>query len=1433
MTMREGRIAQVNIRSAGGFLVADYIAGTTSILIDNADSYPELGGRVIIDTALYDYTSVDKTSGEMVLAAGLVADAEHGTQAVLFPIAEEKIATVKTFAPEEALSCRVPHALYDKIPDGIREVNDQEAVYVTNDKRGWYIADLIAKEPGIDGAYILPGTVTTGDTDPPAYAPGVSAIGALGSIFLRVDPIANADPVEYEWHLVPDAVTLPVAGDAATLLSSGPESQVLVRYLPGTTTPFTYGTTYLFRAFAKDDDGYGPVSDVTSASPVQITAPDVAVGSIGSTEIADGSVTTPKLVAGAVDADKIAANAVSAAAIAAGAVTADKIVSGAVTADKIAAGAVTANSLAALLVLATTIKVGTGNDFTIDPVNGLKIQLPNGGYISLPTSGSSAEFRKVILDATDLLVEDNFELRGASNRISGTLKMSTGVDNPTTGPSMTAIWPSADLTVAGSNGWRGLYDDGAGHWLTAVSGGTAGNSDASIKSIDKVTGAATTVSAATLGIDNTKYQIIDYTRLGAANYVMFGPYSGALVDYVVRQYDNAWAFVKEWKVPTITGRTPVVISNDAVDLFIGYKSNTGGDISIQVVQIPATGAATRTNLVPNPNMEADVSNWTLGPNTAFARSNTVGGQVGSYAGRISSVEQRTNMIPQPLVNVPTYGTTGWAAGSGTASLGVAGGYMRVTSAAGSFDRVYYANSPLYPIVAGQAYVVAYDYGGDTNRGGGTIGVLVRFFDGGGNIVGPSSNSMPVGAGRKTTGALTAPAGAVNMQLYMWGTAVGGTIGTFDIANVAVVKNGESSAAFSGDSGAGYYWTGAANGSTSVYHPAVDAYVYSPFMSVQAAKNYIASVYSRGSAANNIVAGINWYDSGNNYLSQNNPAGAADGTGGFTRFNSGVVAAPAGAAKAILVLYSMALPRGEYHYFDAVMFEQASALGAYFDGDTVVGGQRHAWLGTAGASASEESIMTTLFTTAASGTPLSNPPVNLWIGTADLGSKQFIFNSVGAMGIWDPAGARGATQTDREWAQVGAAPTIGLAWDGAKFRAMTYNALGGGSFTNSFYALGARVTAQSVSGRYSQYDSNATGGTHETAWSNAVAFSVPARQLLKVTTPEPQGAGGQDEPDRMRHYLQIGGAGNFYRQADITASPWSATYDAISTAGATATSLPDFTGLGNPGIIQAAKLDANGLPVWSLRGDGVIHMFPGEVRGFAGRSAPLGTLKCDGTSYLRSLFVQLFSAISFTRVTDAASHPAGINTIYLADTSDMAIGMQVEGTGIPNGSTITAIVANTQITISNNTTAAIAGATITIIPHGAADSTHFNVPDYRGRTLVGVDGTTEFAGIGTKFGAKTHTLVNGEMPVHSHGGGTGYVSSDHSHNLAGTNNFMRYLGSGGNVNTAFGGNNSQNGQAAYPSSGISANHWHGINNDGGGGAHNNVQPSAALNWIIAW
>ena len=110
--------------------------------------------------------------------------------------------------------------------------------------------------------------------------------------------------------------------------------------------------------------------------------------------------------------------------------------------------------------------------------------------------------------------------------------------------------------------------------------------------------------------------------------------------------------------------------------------------------------------------------------------------------------------------------------------------------------------------------------------------------------------------------------------------------------------------------------------------------------------------------------------------------------------------------------------------------------------------------------------------------------------------------------------------------------------------------------------------------------------------------------------------------------------------------------------------------------------------------------------------------------------------------------------------------------------------------------------------GAGDgSTTFNLPNIKGRSLVGVDpDDTDFNVVGATGGEKTHTLTIDEMPSHNHSVNTIYPFVNGGNRTAVANsNSNNVTGTAGDV----------------------------VLNAGGGQAHNNLSPYAAVNFIISY
>lgn len=133
-----------------------------------------------------------------------------------------------------------------------------------------------------------------------------------------------------------------------------------------------------------------------------------------------------------------------------------------------------------------------------------------------------------------------------------------------------------------------------------------------------------------------------------------------------------------------------------------------------------------------------------------------------------------------------------------------------------------------------------------------------------------------------------------------------------------------------------------------------------------------------------------------------------------------------------------------------------------------------------------------------------------------------------------------------------------------------------------------------------------------------------------------------------------------------------------------------------------------------------------------------------------------------------------------------------------------------------------------VSRGEGDGVNtFNLPNLRGKTIVGVDpGDTSIDAAGKQVGSKTVTLSEGQMPAHQHGGTTS-VNGNHNHGI--TISITTGVGAGGDIR---GVNQPSNGHANHASH-HAGNHNHSFATDwrGGNQAHPNMQPSDAEYIII--
>ncbi len=136
-----------------------------------------------------------------------------------------------------------------------------------------------------------------------------------------------------------------------------------------------------------------------------------------------------------------------------------------------------------------------------------------------------------------------------------------------------------------------------------------------------------------------------------------------------------------------------------------------------------------------------------------------------------------------------------------------------------------------------------------------------------------------------------------------------------------------------------------------------------------------------------------------------------------------------------------------------------------------------------------------------------------------------------------------------------------------------------------------------------------------------------------------------------------------------------------------------------------------------------------------------------------------------------------------------------------------------------------------LTYGGSGPADFRVPDLRGRAPVGV-GLGSFGWLGQHLGAETHNLTGAETGPHTHTAtvtGSTDAVGNHNHGIS-----WRSAEGGGGDNEIESWDGSQQGVT-----GPGGAHSHTItgaavtvNSGGSGAAHNNIQPSIGLNFIIS-
>lgn len=293
---------------AGANLEADVAAGATVLPVSSVAEFPD-AGTVLLGAEQKTYSVVDPVALTITLDTALASPHIEGNFVYIYPQFVSRRAFLAfpqrarlagddndTSANGEGTAfAQVPHALWDKLPLGLRDIGKGEYVSVDYQLGKLALLDIVGKKPSVDGGYINPGTLppTSVGTDgsPPASSPAATVLGGPSFLYAKWTAVANVDSVVYDVHLSTTNGFTPSGG---TLYASTPATSIIIKTLVGGGA-LSYGTTYYVKLVARDADGSAVAGTQGSAQMVKIANTDILANTITANEIAAATITADRL----------------------------------------------------------------------------------------------------------------------------------------------------------------------------------------------------------------------------------------------------------------------------------------------------------------------------------------------------------------------------------------------------------------------------------------------------------------------------------------------------------------------------------------------------------------------------------------------------------------------------------------------------------------------------------------------------------------------------------------------------------------------------------------------------------------------------------------------------------------------------------------------------------------------------------------------------------------------------------------------------------------------------------------------------------------------------------------------------------------------------------------------------------------------------------
>ena len=421
-----GTIVEVSTVVLGDELATDVAAGATSLVVVDAADFQEDGGALSIGTEVIDYTAADDETSTLMLATALASAHTAGERVELSPRSLEKLAQVMVGDSDESVQATVPHALWDRIADGIRDEGQGEVVELELVGTEYVVTNVVGSEPVVDASYMDPATMPESTPTQPTESPATTVEGGVGRLFVRLTPIANASSVAAKIYV---GTTTPLPLDASTYHGTATSTLYSITALPDG-TPLAYGQTYYVVAVATNEAGDAPPPYAEASGQMrQVTTGDV-----------------------------------SAAYVYAGAVTAGQITSGTMDAEVVVGGVIESRGLAG-----ERVGLSAAEGFYSRgpvPAGGTEDQAPI--YVHFPVDGKP-NIVSGVLEAEKLTVTGGATFRSASSlEPTATFTLEQGVQAPKSAPAYAIGYDTTQHASTAYSDQYGLTKGHDGRWYTAA-----------------------------------------------------------------------------------------------------------------------------------------------------------------------------------------------------------------------------------------------------------------------------------------------------------------------------------------------------------------------------------------------------------------------------------------------------------------------------------------------------------------------------------------------------------------------------------------------------------------------------------------------------------------------------------------------------------------------------------------------------------------------------------------------------------------------------------------------------------------------------------------------------------------------------------------------------------------------------------------------------